>query len=137
MRFVVLVGVAAGAGALAIFAIPASFLQAPASFLQSAASDMHAATAQLGQMHFTLADLNPLRADYDFMMQRVRAGQTPDQLGFHGSKVTFAPIAIPRSNFNFNPGPYSGNGIYSGMANHMPQNIYAQDPMAWHAPAPH
>ena len=138
MRFAILIVAGAGVGALAAFAIPMSAIQ-------SASSTMETYGAAAGRIPHDLADLNPIRMAYDLVAQRIREGNTPEQLGFKPSSVTFKPIEMPTSSFDFRQNRYSGNGLYSGMAAQIEQNnrrmedmrIYAQNPAAWHGAPPH
>ena len=115
MRFVVLIAAGACVGAVAAFALPMSVVQ-------SASSTVETVGIAAGHVPHDLADLNPIRLAYDEVMQRVREGNTPEQLGFKSSPVTFKLYEMPTSSFNFNRDRYSGNGIYSGMAAQIEQN---------------
>ena len=138
MRFAFLVATAAVVGAVAAFATPASLIL-------SASLTIDAVSTKAGHIPHDLADLNPIRLAYDVVAQRIREGDTPEQLGFKPSPVTFKPFVMPTSSFDFNQYRYSGNGIYSGMAAEIEQNnrrmedmrIYAQNPAAWHGAPPH
>jgi hypothetical protein len=138
MHFGYFVAIAVGVGVVATVAIPSSVLQ-------SASTSVQAAADSVAQVKFNVADLNPLRAVFDWERQRIQAGESPDQLGFKTSKMTLAPFVMPAPAFNFNNGPYTGNGIYSGMAYQIHQNDqrmqdwrnYANNPAGWHGPPPH
>lgn len=137
MRFVVLIA-GACVGAAAAFALPMSVVQ-------SASSTIETVGAAAGHIPHDLADLNPIRLAYDAVMQRVREGNTPEQLGFKSSSVTIKPFAMATAPFDFHHDGYSGNGIYSGMAAEIGQNNrrmedmrrYAQNPTGWHGAPPH
>jgi hypothetical protein len=116
MKFVILVVAAAGLGASAIFAVPSAVLQSGYSSVQGLVADS-------GLTQLKLADLNPLRAIFDFEQQRIQAGQTPDQLGFHGSAAKLGPMWTPPSQPAF------------GTPQH--QNNQPSDPMGWNGAPPH
>jgi hypothetical protein len=118
MRFVFLIAAGAGVGAVAAFALPMSVVQ-------SASSTIETVGIAAGRIPHDLADLNPIRMAYDVVQRRIREGNTPEQLGFKPSPVTYKPIVMPTSSFDFNR---SGNGIYSGVA--------AQNPAAWRDATP-
>jgi hypothetical protein len=95
---------------------------------------------------FTIADLNPIRAAYDVVGQKVQAGTTPEQLGFHPSPVV---LQTP------DPKIWSGGGLTldPGLRNGWAQTIvqqtrdfnnrmedmrnYGRNPAGWHGPPPH
>jgi hypothetical protein len=110
MRFAFLVVAGAGVGALAAFAIPTSTVQ-------SASSTIEAYGTAVGHLPHDLADLNPIRMAYDVVAQRIREGNTPEQLGFKPSPLTLKPFVMPTSSFDFNQNRYPGT--------------YAQNPAAW------
>jgi len=116
MKFAILVVSAASLGALAIFAVPSSLLRSGYSSLQGL-------VAGSGLTQLNPADLNPLQAVFDFDKQRIQAGQTPDQLGFHGSAVKLGPMWTP------NPQPAIGAPQYQGSQ--------PADPMGWNGSPPH
>ena len=120
MRFAFLIAAAAGFGAAAAFATPASFIL-------SASLTIDAVSAKAGQIPHDLADLNPIRLAYDVVAQRIREGNTPEQLGFKPSPVTFKPFVMPTSSFDLNQNRYAGNGIDSGMAAQIGQNNRRMD----------
>jgi hypothetical protein len=114
MRFALLVVAGAGIGALAAFAIPTSAIQSASSTIQDYGT-------AAGRTPHDLADLNPIRMAYDVVVQRIREGNTPEQLGFKSSPLTFKPVVMPTSSFDFSQNRYS----------------YAQNPAGWHGTPPH
>ena len=125
MKLLVLV-VAVGAGALAVFAVPATIV--------SAASD------QLRQIG--LADLNPLRAIFDSEQQKIRAGMTPQALGLRSSSVTFTPMTLaPPPSLKLDL-----SRAYEAQAESQIQQVdqhmqtmqaYRNNPSQWSGPPPH
>jgi hypothetical protein len=123
MRFALLMAVGACVGAVAAFTLPMSVVQSTSSSIETVGT-------AAGHIPHDLADLNPVRLAYDAVMQRVREGNTPEQLGFKSSSVTDKPFVMPTSSFD---GGYSGTGIYSDAED---VRRYAQNPTGWHG-APH
>ena len=104
MKFAVLVVGAAALGVVATVAIPSDVLE-------SGTAQVQALGDRIGEIK--LVDLNPLRAIYDWEMERIKKPLTPEEMGFHGSAVTFKPFEMPRNDFNrqFNTrGGYSDVG---------------------------
>src|SRR5271155_3285401 len=87
MRFLFLIAAGAGVGALAAFAIPANVVQSTSSTIEEYGT-------AAGHLPHDLADLNPIRMAYDVVAKRIRQDNTPEQLGFKPSAVTFKPFVI-------------------------------------------
>jgi hypothetical protein len=115
MRFAFVIAAAAGIGAVAAFATPASFIQ-------SASYTIDAYRAKAGHIPHDLADLNPIRLAFDVVQQRIREGNSPEQLGFKPSAVTFKPFVMPTTSFDDNRERY--------------RLVYARDPAGWHSAPP-
>jgi len=107
MKFAIQVAAALGVGAVAAFAIPSNVLDSSLSTAQ-ALGDRAA--------EIKLVDLNPLRAIYDWEMERVRKGETPEELGFHPSTVTTPPYSFASPNFDMR----QGNGRYQHPMGELP-----------------
>ena len=85
MKFAVLVGGAAMLGAIATAAVPSSMIA-------SGEIEVQALGDRLGEVK--LADLNPVRAIYDWEVKEVSTPRTPEELGFHSSTVTAEPYSF-------------------------------------------
>jgi hypothetical protein len=72
MRFFVFVAAAAVTGAVPVVALPRLFPEHHASMVAA----MHQASAEAAQ--FTLADLNPLRWDYDYVQREITSNRKLD-----------------------------------------------------------
>jgi|SRR5579883_211783 hypothetical protein len=93
MRFLVLVAAAAAIGATSVVAVPRLFPEHHASMVAA----MNAASAQAAQ--FRLADLNPLRWDYDYVQREITS---PDR------KLDFpigTPVVVDQSKMLTSLGP--------------------------------
>jgi hypothetical protein len=125
MKFVLLVVAAAGAGALATFAVP--------TLLFSAASD------QLRQIRLT--DLSPFRAIYDMEKQQIQPGLTPEQLGIHRSPITISPITLPppqslKLDLSHAFEAQAELQIQQNERRMRDMQAYGRDPMHWEGPPP-
>jgi hypothetical protein len=137
MKFVILVALTACAAALAIFAVPSNLI--PSDF-----GGVEMLAARSGLDHFTLADLNPLRFVFDYERQRINAGDTPEQLGFHPSPVILSPVQMPTTNLDRFKGPLGPGGYDPQAYMEMQQNNqrmdamrhYMNDPTHWVGPPP-
>jgi len=137
MKFVILVALTACAAALAIFAIPSNLI--PSGF-----GGVGALATRSGLDHFTLADLNPLRFVFDYERQRINAGDTPEQLGFHPSPVILSPVQMPTTSLDQFKGPLGPGGYDPQAYMEMQQNNqrmdamrhYMNDPAHWVGPPP-
>jgi hypothetical protein len=79
MKFLIMLVVAAGAGALTMLAIPTGFVTTSSDALRE----------------IRLADLNPFRAIFDSGQRQIRPGATPEPRGLHSSAITVSPVALP------------------------------------------
>jgi hypothetical protein len=107
MRFLVLVAAAAVAGAASVVALPKIF----PGYQASMAAALRSASTEVAQ--FRLADLNPLRWDYDYVQRQI---VSPDRkLDF----PTAAPVVVDPSKMlpGFGPGQLSPRGGFSGVSN--------------------
>jgi hypothetical protein len=139
MRFGFLVVGAAAVGALSVTAVQG---------LVSPAAQSLSVTRALGfdplKVHFTLADLNPLRLIYDEEMADIARGHTPAELGFPASKPIgrfVMPSATP--GFKFDDAEMArtrGSSIVqqNQQFNNRMDDIrnYAQNPAGWHGAPP-
>lgn len=125
MKFLVPVVVAAGTGVLAVFAVPASFVGM--------------ASHAVRQIH--LADLNPIRAVFDYEQQQVRTPMTPQDLGFHASPMTLSPVIMtPPQSLGVNLGqsfdPQAQMEIEQNNRRMQDMQAYMRDPNHWMGPPP-
>jgi hypothetical protein len=118
MRFFVLVAAAAVTGALSVVALPRIFPEVHTSMVAAVRS----AGAEVAQ--FRLADLNPLRWDYDYVQRQVTS---PDRkLDF----PTTPPVVVDQSKMwtGFGSGQLSPRGGF-------PTSSNARS--GWNGPPPH
>ena len=101
MRVALLMAAAAGVGAAAAFAVPASVLQ-------SASFTIETYGAAAGQIPHQLADLNPIRLAFDVVQKRIREGNTPEQLGLKPQPVVLKPFVMPNGLYAQNPAGWHG-----------------------------
>jgi hypothetical protein len=113
MKFAVLVAAAAAAGAVATVAVPSSVID-------SSVSEMQALGDSIGG--FKLADLNPLRAIFDWEAERIKKPLTPEEMGMRPSDVTATPYSFaspgydpsqfgdqrPFGSSRYDPRPFNG-----------------------------
>ena len=93
MKFTVLIGVAATMGALMTAFVPSAVLE-------SGAKELDGIKTRLSGVG--LADLNPLRAVYDWEMREVNTPRTPEELGLHPtSTVNLKPVELPTNDLGF------------------------------------
>lgn len=125
-------------GALAVFAVPTTVLH-------SGSSSLHAVVSESGLNRFTLADLNPLRAIFDYEQQRINDGTTPEQLGFHGTAVTLGPIWTPPPTLGLSIDKDSMDRAFAARVQSQIQQsyqhsqdlqAYGRDPAHWIGPPP-
>jgi hypothetical protein len=102
MKAAIQIFAAAGLGAAAAFAIPSNVID-------QASSTTRALSDRVAQIK--LADLNPVRALYDWQMAHVAKGQTPEELGFHGSAVTVPPTSFASPGYDPRRVNSMGNGF--------------------------
>jgi|SRR5580698_3555235 hypothetical protein len=98
MRFGFLIVAAVAVGMLATVAIPTTFLQTTSTAVQSFVGG------------FRVADLNPLRAVFDYDQARITAGHTPESLGFKPSSVSIPTFPTQRPF----PGLANNTGFQNG-----------------------
>jgi len=110
MRFFVLVAVAAVTGAASVVALPRMFPEVHTSMVAA----MRSAGAEVAQ--FRLADLNPLRWDYDYVQRQVTSSDR--KLDF----PTTPPVVVDQSKMwtGFGSGQLSPRGGFSTSNNARP-----------------
>jgi len=135
MKFALLVAGTAGFAMLAVFAIPGTVVG-------SASVGFHHVVERSGFAQVSLADLNPLRAIFDYEKRRIQTPLTPEQLGFHPSPpMTFSPIAIvpPQSlklDLSQSFGQQAQMQIEQNNRRMQDMQAYARDPTHWVGPPP-
>ncbi|HUO92278.1 MAG TPA: hypothetical protein VMU22_05110 [Rhizomicrobium sp.] len=85
MKFAVLVGAAAAFGMIAAVAVPSAAIE-------SGALQVQALGDRIGGIK--LADLNPIRAIYDWEAEQIKKPMTPEELGIHHQELTLRPIDL-------------------------------------------
>jgi len=83
MKFAVLVGAAAAFGMIAAVAVPSSVIGSGEIAVQALGD-------RLGEVK--LADLNPIRAVFDWEAEQIKKPVTPEELGIHHQELTLRPI---------------------------------------------
>ncbi len=140
MRFGLLVVAAAAAGALSVTVVQE---------LMSPAAQSFSVTRALGfdplKVHFTLADLNPLRLIYDEEMADIAHGHTSAELGLPASKP-LGPFTMPSSmttGFRLDDAGMARMrgetiGAQTRLFNNRMEDMrnYAQNPAGWHGAPP-
>ena len=113
MKLAIQLVAAIGVGAVASLAIPSNVIDSTVSTAQALGDRV----AQI-----KLADLNPLRAIFDWEKERIAKGETPEELGFHPSAVTAQPYSFASPGYDPQQvnGMYRGNGIYQNQKGVMP-----------------
>jgi hypothetical protein len=141
MRFLVLVIVAAGTGALSMTAVQ--------TWIPSNAPMFEAVRALGGSTAgFRLADINPVKAYHD-AIRKVTSGDTTGVPKFDSkfsTQVTFTRIPTPVfKTYDFKMDPRVQRAIASGFNARIGQDIrraqdiaaYGRNPMGWHGAPPH
>lgn len=95
---------------------------AAATICPSAQIDQVARQLYSELARYEIADLNPIRAAYDFVSAKIQVGTTPEELGFHPSP----PLNFTMPDANTWPGV--GFGASPGMQNGWTQSVGAQTP---------
>jgi hypothetical protein len=126
MKRLLLVVVAAGAGALTMLAIPTSFVST--------------ASGELREIR--LVDLNPFRAIFDSGQRQIRAGMTPEQLGLHPSVVNVSPMTLPPpASLKLDLGrafeDQAESQIQQNDRRMQDMQAYTRNPSQWSGPRPH
>ena len=123
MKFVLMLVAAACAGALTVVAIPTAIVGSGAQ--------------ELRQFH--LVDLNPLRLIFDYEQLRIQTPMTPEQLGFHPSRVTLTPIVPPpplKLDLSQSLDPQARYEIQRNDQRMQDMQAYMHDPSHWVGPPP-
>jgi hypothetical protein len=138
MRFVILVLVAAGTGAVSMTVMQTLFPQNASMFEAVRALGGDAA-------NFKLPNINPVQAYHD-VIAKIRSGDTTGVPTFRTTPIPSIKVTGPLFKpYEYKPDPALQRAIASGMSARIGQDIrraqdiaaYGRNPMAWHGVPPH
>ena len=136
MRLILLL---VGSLTAAAFGMAQGIIPLPSQMAQAIAA-LGGDARQLGKVN-----LNPVDA-YNNVLPQVLKGNSPADLGFHGTAVTIPPGSFRSMNdATVNPGTIGQNGFASSLISQTQQNNsrmqdmvnYARNPAGWHGAPPH